>query len=177
MFTYILFHLLYAQIRAGDIIKLSGKTAVPADMIIVLTSLYSDGNQCYVETTNIDGETNLKLREAPVSLKPLAVASHGTPNKDMFEGEVKCEPPNKNIHNFIGTLKLFKLYDHISLSADNMLLKGSLLSNTEWVYGLAVYTGQESKVQMNNRRAPSKMSKLEKYVNVAIIIIFFAQVT
>ena len=39
-----------------------------------------------------------------------------------------------------------------------------------------MYCGQETKIQMNNRHAPSKMSKIEGYVNKAIILIFFAQV-
>jgi magnesium-transporting ATPase (P-type) len=63
------------------------------------------------------------------------------------------------------------------LSADNILLRSSLFSNTDWAYGIAIYTGQETKIQMNNRHAPSKQSKLEQYLNLAIIIIFFCQIT
>lgn len=51
-----------------------------------------------------------------------------------------------------------------------------MVSNTEWVYGIVVYTGQETKLQMNSRHAPSKMSQLEKNLNLAIIVIFVAQV-
>jgi magnesium-transporting ATPase (P-type) len=40
-------------------------------MLLIMTSLHSDGNQCYVETANIDGETNLKLKEAPSDIKKL----------------------------------------------------------------------------------------------------------
>lgn len=46
----------------GDIIKLEGSTAVPVDLLLIYTSLYSDGNKCYIETANLDGETNLKLQ-------------------------------------------------------------------------------------------------------------------
>jgi phospholipid-transporting ATPase len=160
-------------VRSGDIIKLKGHCQVPADLVLIMTSLYGDGNQCYIETANIDGETNLKMREAPAAL--LDLVRSGKARKELFDGHVEFEPPNKNIHNFIGALHL-KGRDPISLSADNMLLRSSLFSNTEWGYGIAVYTGQETKIQMNNRNAPSKMSKLEKYVNKAIIMIFIAQV-
>lgn len=160
-------------IRAGDIVKLNGHCQVPVDMILVITSNYSDGNQCYVETANIDGETNLKLREAPAPL--LEKVRSGTITPNLFDGFIEFEAPNKNIHNFIGAMHINGM-DAISLSADNMLLRSSIFSNTDWGYGIAVYTGQESKIQMNNRHAPSKMSKLEEYVNKAIIMIFIAQV-
>ena len=99
----------------------------------------------------------------------------GTISPLLFDGFVEFEPPNKNIHNFIGAYHLNGM-DPIALSADNMLLRSSIFSNTDWGYGVAVYTGQESKIQMNNRHAPSKLSKLEEYVNKAIIMIFCAQV-
>jgi magnesium-transporting ATPase (P-type) len=94
----------------------------------------------------------------------------------MCKGKVEYEPPNKNMHNFIGALHLDCLQTPLSLSADNILMRGSLFSNTDWMYGIAIYTGQETKVQMNNRIVPSKMSKIEHYANSAVKIIFCAQV-
>ena len=44
-----------------------------------------------------------------------------------------------------------------------------------YVQGIAVYTGKETKIQMNNRESRSKMSTLERNLNLAIIVIFFAQ--
>lgn len=161
-------------IKAGDIVKLQGTQPVPADLLLIMTSTFADGNQCYVETANIDGETNLKVKEAPAHLAPLVV--DGIPTQAMFTGSIDSEGPNKNIHNFIGTLHLDALDRPLALCAENLLLRGSLFSNTDWGYGIAVYTGQETKIQMNNRHAPSKMSKLEEYLNRAIIIIFFSQV-
>jgi magnesium-transporting ATPase (P-type) len=52
----------------GDIIKLEGTMPSPCDLLLILTSLHGDGNKCYIETANIDGETNLKVREAPPGL-------------------------------------------------------------------------------------------------------------
>jgi magnesium-transporting ATPase (P-type) len=164
------------QIQAGDIVKLSGQCAVPVDLLLIMTSLHSDGNQCYVETANIDGETNLKLKEAPAPIKTL-ISPDGVPHENLFRGYIEFEPPNKNIHNFIGALHLEAISDPIALGASNLLLRSSLFSNTEWGYGIAVYCGQETKIQMNNRHAPSKMSKIEGYVNKAIILIFYAQVS
>ena len=164
------------QIRAGDIIKLKGHCQVPADMLLIMTSLHRDGNQCYVETANIDGETNLKLKEAPPEMKKL-IRNDEYPSLPLFLGHCEYEPPNKNIHNFIGALHLDAADEPIALGAENLLLRSSIFSNTEWGYGIAIYVGQESKIQMNNRHAPSKMSKIEVYVNKAIKLIFMAQCT
>jgi len=163
------------DVKAGDIIKMSGTTPVPVDMLLILTSLHEDGNQCYIETANIDGETNLKLKEAPAAIKPLI--KNGMPTADLFQGSLEFEPPNKSIYTFIGALKLDALENPIALSAENVLLRSSLFSNTEWGYGIAIYTGQETKIQMNNRQAGSKMSKIEEYANKAIIIVFLAQIS
>ena len=160
-------------IKSGDIVKLSGLMPVPVDMVLILTSLFEDGNQCYIETSNIDGETNLKLKEAPSLLK--ALCAGGKPTKALFSGKLEVEQPNKSIHNFVGALHLNEISDAIALGSENFLLRSSLFSNTDWAYGIAVYTGQETKIQMNNRNAPSKMSKIEGYLNKAIVIIFGAQ--
>jgi phospholipid-transporting ATPase len=165
------------EIQSGDIIKLSGTTSVPVDMVLILTSNYEDGNQCYVETSNIDGETNLKLKEAPAPLKSLVVGSRGVATESLFSGRFEVEPPNKNIHNFVGALHLNDMSDPIALGPENLLLRSSLFSNTDWAYGVAIYTGQETKIQMNNLHAPSKLSNIEKYLNKAIILIFCAQLT
>ena len=162
----------------GDIVKLEGQMASPVDLLLILTSLNDDGNKCFIETANIDGETNLKVREGPPGLLdglgPLIAA--GKPVPELFKGSMSFEAPNKNIHNFVGTLKLDASPESIPLGANNIVLRSALFSNTDWGYGIAIYTGQETKIQMNNRNAPSKMSKIEEKLNKAIVIIFIAQV-
>lgn len=164
-------------IRSGDIVKLMGLMPVPVDMVLILTSMFEDGNQCYIETSNIDGETNLKLKEAPTLLKSLIQLSGGKLTPSLVTGKLEVEQPNKSIHNFVGALHVSEISDAIALGPENFLLRSSLFSNTDWAYGIAVYTGQETKIQMNNRNAPSKMSKIESYLNKAIIIIFLAQLS
>jgi phospholipid-transporting ATPase len=167
-----------SEIAPGDIIKMTGTTQVPADMLLLLTSMHKDGNKCYIETANIDGETNLKVREAP----PLLMDSFeedilaGNLTRELVTGTIEFEPPNKNIHKFTGNLRLDKANEVIPLGADNILLRSALFSNTDWGYGVVIYAGKETKIQMNNRHAPSKMSRLEKNLNLAIIIIICAQV-
>jgi len=167
------------DIKAGDIIKLNGKSRVPADMLLILTSNYKDGNNCFIETANIDGETNLKVREAPASLLkclPKEVKDD-KPSYHLFNGDITFEPPNKNIHNFTGSMELnIDGIDTIPLSNDNILLRGSVFCNTDWCYGVAIYTGKETKVQMCSKAAETKVCNLDKEVNTAIKIIFLFQV-
>lgn len=71
--------------------------------------------------------------------------------------EIVCEPPNKDLYKFDGRMQLPSMISHnkevISLSNDNMLLRGMSLRNTEFIYGIVVYTGFETKIQKNSSRS------------------------
>lgn len=166
------------HVNPGDIIKLNGHSAIPVDMVLVLTSMHNDGNKCFIETANLDGETNLKVREAPPLLGEIFASQvqAGKAVRDLFDGEIEIQAPNKNIHKCTGNLTLKASKEVIPLSIDNILLRSCVFSNTDWGYGIAIYTGQFTKIQMNNRQAPSKMSKLEHALNNAILMIFAAQI-
>jgi P-type E1-E2 ATPase len=56
----ILQNVLWNEVVVGDIVKIFNNGNIPADTIL-LGSLESFGNS-YLETSNIDGETNLKLK-------------------------------------------------------------------------------------------------------------------
>ena len=59
----------------------------------------------------------------------------------------------------------------VPLGVDNMLLRGSSLRNTEWVFGIAVFTGMESKVMKNSAKSSQKKSKMELATNWYILTI------
>ena len=124
-------------VAPGDIIKLTGHTSAPVDLLLIFTSLHGDGNKCYVETANIDGETNLKVREAPATLLEHfgSVIAEGKPVPELFKGSIECQQPNKDIHTFIGTLTLESNSESVPLSAENFILRSSTFSNTDWGYG------------------------------------------
>lgn len=163
----------------GEIVKLHGRMAAPADLLIILTSMHADGNKCYIETANIDGETNLKLREAPSGLtgEVGGAIAIGKPVPDLFQGKIEIEEPNANIHSVVGALKLDAAVNAVPIDMQNVILRSAVFTNTEWAYGVVLYAGQETKIQMNSHLAPSKLSKIEQNLNKAILMIFTAQCT
>ena len=64
----------------------------------------------------------------------------------------------------------------IPLSNDNVVLRGMSLRNTEMIIGIVVYTGHETKIQMNTAKAAYKTSKMMHLTNKAIFSIFIMQV-
>ena len=64
----------------------------------------------------------------------------------------------------------------IPLSNDNVLLRGMSLRNTEMVIGVVVYTGHETKIQMNTLKSEYKFSRMMLKTNEAIFYIFMLQI-
>jgi len=92
------------------------------------------------------------------------------------DATVVCDMPNKNLYKFQGTLTMADGAVH-PLGADQVLLKGSILRNTGYIYGIAVYTGHQTKVMENSLKARVKKSKVELQTNWYIIIIVAIQMT
>ncbi|KAJ0785150.1 putative P-type phospholipid transporter [Helianthus annuus] len=82
----------WMNIRVGDVVKVEKDQFFPADLLL-LSSSYEDGI-CYVETMNLDGETNLKVKR---SLESTLSLDDDSTFKD-FRGTIKCEDPNPNLY-------------------------------------------------------------------------------
>jgi phospholipid-transporting ATPase len=91
-----------------------------------------------------------------------------------MDGTIFCEAPNNAIYKFEGQFKLDG-NDAIPLGADNIILRGCSLRNTEYVYGIVVFSGHDTKIMMNSSAAKYKFSGLEMYTNYAIIVVLITQ--
>lgn len=158
----------WKDVRVGDILKIRNNETIPADMVVLHTS-DKDG-LAYLETANLDGETNLKVRQA---LEETTDALHEHAAINSWNAQVKYERPNPELYNFEGALIINDHEDDaIPLNLEQTLWRGCTLRNTEWAVGVVVFTGMDTKVMKNARDPPSKRSRLEIEMNRALITIF-----
>ncbi|XP_078431010.1 ATPase E1-E2 type family protein / haloacid dehalogenase-like hydrolase family protein [Wolffia australiana] len=158
----------WKELRVGDVVKVDKDQFFPADLVL-LSSSYDDG-VCYVETMNLDGETNLKLKQA------LDATSSLQEDADFanFRALVKCEDPNASLYTFVGTMHLDshsqaqQQQEQLPLSPQQILLRDSKLRNTDYVFGAVVFTGHDTKVMQNATDPPSKRSKIERRMDKII---------
>ncbi|GFY88383.1 aminophospholipid ATPase 3 [Actinidia rufa] len=154
----------WKNLQVGDIVRIKQDGFFPADLLF-LASTNAD-SVCYVETANLDGETNLKIRKALEK-----TWDYVTPEKAFeFKGEVQCEQPNNSLYTFTGNLIIEK--QTLPLSPNQLLLRGCSLRNTEYIIGAVVFTGHETKVMMNSMNVPSKRSTLERKLDRLILTLF-----
>jgi len=181
---------LWKYIQVGDIVCIKNNEMVPADMVILSTC--EKDNICYAETKSLDGETSLKIRKGP---EETAYISSVKEAKE-FKGYIDAEKPSPELQRFMGVLTIpcsdppskrsskssskdsyEVVYPEgeksIPLNINNVLLRGSILRNTEWVIGIVVYTGADTKVILGSGKTPSKRSKIEKEMNPQIGFNFF----
>uniref|UniRef100_A0A4W2HFR6 Phospholipid-transporting ATPase n=1 Tax=Bos indicus x Bos taurus TaxID=30522 RepID=A0A4W2HFR6_BOBOX len=152
-------------VNVGDIVKATNGQFLPADMVLISSS--EPQATCFVATSNLDGETNLKIRQA------LSETATMKTEKQLsnLSGKIKCEEPNFHFNSFAGTLYLNEK-SPISIGPDQVLLRGTQLKNTEWILGIVVYTGFETKFMQNAVKSPLKRSKVEKVTNMQILVLF-----
>ncbi|KAJ3733837.1 calcium transporting ATPase [Lentinula guzmanii] len=159
----------WKDISVGDVVRLESNEFIPADMVL-LSSSEPEG-LCYIETSNLDGETNLKLKQASPQTSsmtsPHLVTSLG--------GSLRSEQPNNSLYTFEATLDLLTSMGtpkQVPLGPDQLLLRGAQIRNTPWLYGLVVFTGHETKLMRNATAAPIKRTAVERQVNIQIVYLF-----
>ena len=159
----------WKEVCVGDIVKVTKDEYFPCD-IILLSSSYEDGI-CYVETMNLDGETNLKVKRC---LEATLFLDKDQELRD-FKATILCEDPNPQLYSFVGNLE-FRNESH-PLCPSQLLLRDSKLRNTDYVYGVVIFTGKDTKAVRNSTMVPSKRSKVERKMDHVIYLLFSMLVT
>ncbi|KAE8688963.1 putative phospholipid-transporting ATPase 11 [Hibiscus syriacus] len=157
-------HTKWMDLKVGDIVKVEKDEFFPADLIL-LSSSYEEAI-CYVETMNLDGETNLKLKQA----SDVTSSLHEDSSFQNFKAVIRCEDPNANLYSFVGSLELGD--EQHPLSPQQLLLRDSKLRNTDYIFGVVIFTGRDTKVIQNSTEPPSKRSKVEKRMDKIVYFLF-----
>ena len=140
-------------------------------MLIIKAS--NDKGALYIETKSLDGETNLKNKNVAKEINQMF--ADDVMSIKQIDGTISCEQPNNAIYKFEGTYENGGM--QVSLSAENVVLRGCKLRNTAHVYGITVFTGHDTKIMMNSAKAQYKFSTLERMSNRAILMVLGTQFT
>jgi phospholipid-transporting ATPase len=128
-------------LKPGNIVRVNEDDMIPCDIVLVRSS--DEKGVLYIETKNLDGETNLKNKYVHKEVN--ARYAHDLQAMTKMKGRVFCEAPNNAIYKFEGQM-IYDGEDEIPLGADNIILRGSTLRNTEFVYGIVIFTGHDTKI-------------------------------
>lgn len=164
----------WADLRVGRIVKLRNREFAPADLLILAVAESNPDEMsgiCYVETKSLDGETNLKLRQA----FELTMKAQTEEQIVAYSGVVQSELPNTAISKFSATISLDSQEPGEQarpITINNMILRGCQLRNTDWIYGLVLNTGNDTKIMQSAVKAPSKWSSINGVVNKMIVWLF-----
>ncbi|XP_070539119.1 phospholipid-transporting ATPase IF-like isoform X5 [Ptychodera flava] len=154
------------EIRVGDIVKVFNNQELQADLVM-LSSVDPEG-QCHITTANLDGETNLKI----FTSLPDTALLQSVESLNGLVASIECEQPQPDLYKFIGRMNIYVEGSEPKtkpLGPENVLLRGSRLKNTPYVYGCAIYTGQETKMALNSKQKGLKISIIESSMNDCLI--------
>ncbi|XP_043985992.1 phospholipid-transporting ATPase IF isoform X2 [Gambusia affinis] len=154
------------NIRVGDIVRVAKDETFPADLVL-LSSDRADGT-CHITTTSLDGETNLKTHFSVAETSVCQSVSQ----LEALHAVVECQQPEADLYRFVGRVTITHQGEEIvrPLGPENLLLRGARLKNTKEIFGVAVYTGMESKMALNYKCKSQKRSAVEKSMNSFLII-------
>ncbi|KAE9539806.1 hypothetical protein AGLY_005058 [Aphis glycines] len=106
-------------------------------------------------------ETNLKCRQCLAEVADLA---HEVTD---FDGFIRCEAPNNLLNKFHGILQWNG--KELILNNDHIILRGCVLRNTEWCYGMVIFAGRDTKLMQNSGKSKFKRTNIDRLLNFLII--------
>ncbi|KAK7430019.1 aminophospholipid translocase [Neonectria magnoliae] len=157
----------WISVAVGDIVRVESEEPFPADLVLLASS--EPEGLCYIETANLDGETNLKIKQAVPETSTMVSPSE----LSRLGGRIKSEQPNSSLYTYEATLTMQSGggETELPLNPEQLLLRGATLRNTPWVYGVVVFTGHETKLMRNATAAPIKRTKVERQLNWLVLVL------
>ncbi|XP_049594131.1 phospholipid-transporting ATPase IC [Syngnathus scovelli] len=155
----------WRHIEVGDVIRLKKNDFIPADILLLSSS--NPNSLCYVETAELDGETNLKFK---LGLRVTDERLQEERQMAQFDALIECEEPNNRLDKFTGVMHWKR--ERYPLDLDNMLLRGCKVRNTEECHGLVIFAGADTKIMRNGGKSRFKRTKIDELMNYMVYTIF-----
>lgn len=157
----------WINVAVGDVVRVESEEPFPADLVLLASS--EPEGLCYIETANLDGETNLKIKQG----LPETSSMVSPAELSRLGGRIKSEQPNSSLYTYEAalTMQAGGGEKEVALNPEQLLLRGATLRNTPWIYGLVVFTGHETKLMRNATAAPIKRTKVEKKLNWLVLLL------
>lgn len=175
----------WMDVKQGQYLLIRNDEAIPADVVVISSS--EPDSLCFVETKNLDGETNLKVKRGFPDLAHVKTAEDcaallgsieaGPPSEKMYEfnGRIKARIPEEDCTLVLNENKpsLESTYKDLVLPVDinNLLLRGCILRNTRWVIALVISVGSSTKLMLNSGKTPSKKSRIDMQLNTQVSLV------
>ena len=153
----------------GDIIKVLKNEELSADVLLLKTS--NDNGYAYIETKSLDGETNLKEKVALQEYKNIYEDDYTD-----LKGSIVCDFPNENLNVWSGKIREVD-NNEIDCEIVNIILKGCVLKNTDYICGIIVYSGKNTKIMKNAKNVKGKSSKVLNIMNKLLYSVFIFEIT
>ncbi|KAI1631092.1 hypothetical protein F4809DRAFT_658542 [Biscogniauxia mediterranea] len=155
----------WINVAVGDIVRVESEEPFPADMVLLASS--EPEGLCYIETANLDGETNLKVKQG----LPETAAFVSPAELSRLGGRIRSEQPNSSLYTYEATLTMQAGggEKELPLNPEQLLLRGATLRNTPWIHGIVVFTGHETKLMRNATATPIKRTKVERQLNTLVL--------
>ncbi|KAJ2694882.1 hypothetical protein H4218_005429 [Coemansia sp. IMI 209128] len=156
----------WENVQVGDLLMIGKDDWIPADCIVVASSGF-DGT-CFVETAALDGETTLKQKQA---LDATNAAIQTPEQLAAFSAFTYVEPPSPELYSFEGFMEIGG--KRFPLTPNQLLLRGSVLRNTAYVFAQVVYAGEHTRLRLNaTRNVRTKAPQTQRITNRIVVLVF-----
>ena len=88
----------------------------------------------------------------------------------MLFRSVECDRPDTNLYK-LNAAVVTADGQKTAVDTNMVLLRGTVLRNTQWVIGVVLFTGEDTKIVLNSGATPSKRSRVERQMNPQVYVI------
>eukprot|EP00916_Digyalum_oweni_P018239 GHVL01030619.1.p1 GENE.GHVL01030619.1~~GHVL01030619.1.p1 ORF type:complete len:1161 (+),score=178.23 GHVL01030619.1:47-3529(+) len=157
----------WKDIQVGDLVKVANRETAPADLVILKTS--KENGKLSVQTSSLDGETNMKPRHAVPSTRALEA--------DKMIGLVlETEAPRGSLEEFDARIR--NVADDnkwVSVKVDSFVPREAVVRHCDWIIGVVAFTGTDTRVFKGQTSSKMKVSAVDLLVNKIVISMLLFQ--